>query len=111
MYRPYNEIVYNVMSELYENNTLVCDLPRFLVNYAHVQTVDTRPTFHRGGRCLGTRLHFHRLTEEASDVVDTCTSISTVKQWHSIAKQAGESAELSYQEMEGPILFAPQVLP
>ena len=29
--------------------TIVHDLPRFLVNYAHAQTVDTRPTFRRGG--------------------------------------------------------------
>ena len=37
-------------------NTIVHDLPRFLVNYAHAQTVDTKPTFRRGGRGLGTRL-------------------------------------------------------
>ena len=38
---------------------IVHDLPRFLVNYVHAQTVDTRPTFSRGGRGLGTRLHMY----------------------------------------------------
>ena len=33
---------------IYRYNTIVHDLPRFLVNYTHAQTVDNRPLF-RGG--------------------------------------------------------------
>ena len=41
---------------------IVPDLPRFLVNYAHAQTVDTRPLF-RGGVWPG---------DEASTVAKVC---------------------------------------
>jgi len=45
-----------MMSLAHGYNTVVHDLPRFLVNYAHAQTVETRPTFERGGWGLGMRL-------------------------------------------------------
>ena len=46
-------IVYVIV---YDDNIKFCevvhDVPRFLVNYTHVQTVGTRPTFVCGGRSM-----------------------------------------------------------
>ena len=39
----------DVIIILYGYNTIVHDLPRFLVNYVHAQTVDTRPLFRGKG--------------------------------------------------------------
>ena len=55
---------------------VVHDFPRFLGNYMHAQTVDTRPLFRwGGGGGLGTRLTYVHVGKFVLAVIELCWCI------------------------------------